>query len=81
MSNEINELGNDILDGADEIALFIFGTTKKRRRVYNLAEAGELLVFRLGSSIHARKSALLDWIQKREAKTVSSGIASSDLNQ
>ena len=71
MTKEINELAGDILDGADQIALFIFGTTKKRRRVYNLVEAGELPTFRLGSSIHARKSALLDWIQKREAETVS----------
>lgn len=49
------ELKDDLLAGVPEIAAFLGFTTRK---VYNLAEMGELPVFKLGGKIHARKSEL-----------------------
>ena len=59
-------LSGDILYGAEEIAIFLYGDKKFRRRVYNLVEAGCLPHFRLGASICSRKSVLLGWIAQQE---------------
>ncbi|HVR55693.1 MAG TPA: DNA-binding protein [Pseudolabrys sp.] len=61
-----DELADDILHGADEIAEFIFGARGSRRKVYYLAECTRLPVFRLGSMLCARKSVLLQWISRQE---------------
>lgn len=58
----------DILRGADQIALFLFGDSGARRRIYDLAEAGVLPVFRLGRIICARRSTLRSWIDHQEAE-------------
>ena len=63
-----NELADDILRGADEIAAFIFGERGSRRKVYYLAECSRLPVFRLGSVLCARKSVLLQWISGQESR-------------
>jgi len=60
------ELADDLLRGADEIAEFIFGTRESRRKVYYLAECCRLPVFRLGSTLCARRSVLLNWIAGQE---------------
>jgi len=57
----------DILQGAAEIARFLFGSVSDRRRVYFLVESGALPHFRLGGTICARKSKLIDWIEEQEA--------------
>jgi hypothetical protein len=59
-------LADDILEGADRIALFLFGDPKQRRRVYWLAEKQSLPVFRLGQSLCARKSTLRQFIERQE---------------
>ncbi|NEV79025.1 DNA-binding protein [Rhodopseudomonas sp. BR0C11] len=59
-------LAGDILSGANEIAEFIYGDRKYRRKVYNLVETNCLPVFRLGANICARRSILLSWIAKQE---------------
>ncbi|MGJ0505760.1 MAG: DNA-binding protein [Methylocystis sp.] len=69
-----NNIAGDVLDGADEIAVFLFGDPKKRRRVYHLIERGELPVFRLGAGIHARKSVLLAFIAEREVRAVTPSV-------
>lgn len=63
-------LGNDLLRGADEIAKFIFGDAKHRRKVYYLTgEATKgLPYFKIGSLICARKSTILHWIAEQEAQ-------------
>ena len=66
------KLADDLLEGAAEIALFVFGndSAKARRRVYHLAamdRSDRLPVFRIGSQIFARKSTLLRSIAEREA--------------
>jgi excisionase family DNA binding protein len=61
-------LGGDMLRGADEIAEYLYGDEKHRRKVYNLIETNRLPHFRLGSSLCARRSVLLDWITAQENK-------------
>jgi hypothetical protein len=63
-----NELADDILRGADEIAAFIFGERGSRRKVYYLAECSRLPVFRLGSMLCARRSVIEGWIAGQESK-------------
>jgi hypothetical protein len=63
-----NELADDMLRGADEIAAFLFGERGSRRKVYYLAECSHLPVFRLGSVLCARKSVLLRWISGQESR-------------
>jgi len=62
-------LAGDILAGANEIAEFLFGDRKHRRKVYNLVETARLPVFRLGANICARRSVLLAWIAEQEGQS------------
>jgi hypothetical protein len=64
--NDNYELSADILCGADQIADFMFGDPKERRRVYHLCEKGGLPVFKLGALIAARRTVLLAWIADQE---------------
>jgi hypothetical protein len=61
-------LADDLLRGADAIAEFVFGSAKHRRKVYYLATEAKLRmpVFRIGSVICARKSTLIEWIERQE---------------
>ncbi len=61
-----NALADDILEGADAIAEFLFGSKESRRKVYYLAECSKLPIFRLGSVLCARKSVLLEFISGQE---------------
>ncbi len=60
-------LADDLLEGAAQIAAFLFGDAKQRRRVYWLAQNQSLPVFRIGQSICARPSTLRRWITEQEA--------------
>lgn len=64
-------LGDDLLRGADEIARFLFGDVKHRRKVYYLTgEATKGMPhFKMGSVICARKSTILNWIAQQERFT------------
>ncbi len=61
-------LADDLLRGADAIALFVFGDVKHRRKVYYYAGEAKVRMptFRMGNVICARKSSLLDWIERQE---------------
>lgn len=63
-------LADDLLRGADEIATFMFGNAKHRRKVYYLTgeAARGLPHFKIGSLICARKSTLLRWIAEQEER-------------
>lgn len=63
-------LSEDLLHGADEIARFLFGTPRARRRIYYLAENSQVPVFKVGHSLWARRSTLVDWISTREAEAL-----------
>ena len=65
-------LADDLLRGADEIAEFVFGDPKGRRKIYYLAECSRIPVFRIGSVLCARRSVLLEWITAQERKVVAS---------
>jgi hypothetical protein len=62
-------LGDDLLHGAEAIAVFVFGNEKHRRKVYHYAGDAKvrLPVFRIGNVICARKSKLIAWIEAQEA--------------
>jgi len=62
-------LGDDLLHGAEAIAVFVFGNEKHRRKVYYYAGDAKvrLPVFRIGNVICARKSKLIEWIEAQEA--------------
>jgi len=60
------DLAHDLCEGAEAIALFMYGTEKARRKVYYQIERGYLPVFRLGQSLCARKSTLRQWIAEQE---------------
>ena len=61
-----HELAEDLLQGASQIAEFIFGDPRERRRVYHLATLGKLPCFRLGGRLCARKSTLNQFIASSE---------------
>jgi hypothetical protein len=60
-----SELRDDLLEGASEIAEFMFGDRTKRRKIYHLLD--RLPVFHLGNTICARKSSLLAFIKEQES--------------
>lgn len=64
-------LADDLLRGADAIAIFIFGNAKARRKVYYYASEAKarMPTFRMGNVICARKSKLLEWIEVLEGDT------------
>jgi hypothetical protein len=60
------DISDDLLNGADEIARFLFGSNASRRKVYYLASRTRIPVFRIGSVLCARRSVLLNWIAGQE---------------
>jgi hypothetical protein len=71
MKDNTESIAEDLLEGADLIAEFLYGDRSKRRKVYHLASdakgKNKLPVFRMGSILHARKSTLISWIKAQEA--------------
>jgi hypothetical protein len=63
-------LADDLLEGADAIAEFLFGSPEFRRKVYYLSECSRLPIFRLGSVLCARKSVLLKFITGQEDRVL-----------
>ena len=61
-------IADDLLRGADAIASFVFGSPKHRRKIYYYATDAKIRmpVFRIGAVICARKSTLIDWIERQE---------------
>ncbi len=59
-------LSDDLLNGAEAIAEFIFGDPRKRRQVYHLAQTGCIPVFKLGATLCARRSTLIAFIENKE---------------
>ena len=72
-------IGDDLLQGAEEIARYLYGDPTERRKVYHLAEASRIPVFRLGATLCARKSTLLAWIERQESRA-SNGFHAADSN-
>jgi hypothetical protein len=66
MVNPLNDdLANDLLEGADEIAAFMGWN---RRRVFYAAERKLIPIFRVGNRLSARKSSLRRRIEDLEQR-------------
>lgn len=65
LSREVAGQESDFLQGANAIALFLFGDSRRTRKVYYLAESGQLPVFKLGG-LCARRSTLRAWLSDHE---------------
>ncbi len=73
-SRKINSgasLSADLMTGAEAIAEFMFGDTSdtSRRRVYHAADKLGLPTFKLGGTLCARRSTILAWIERQEARS------------
>jgi hypothetical protein len=68
MDTTVEKLADDILRGAEQIAAYVYGHPRDRRKVYHLAETSRFPVFRLGSVLCARKSRIKDWIAEQERR-------------
>ncbi|WP_051134123.1 helix-turn-helix domain-containing protein [Methylocystis sp. ATCC 49242] len=75
MNQSPNSIADDLLEGADEISIFLFGEHDDKRRVYHLIARGHLPSFRIGKKIFARKSALLKHLSDLEANGTKGGKA------
>jgi hypothetical protein len=69
----------DLLEGAGQIAAFLFEDPARTRSVYHLAKKEQLPVFRLGATLCARRSRLRAWIEDQE-NAAHSSKAKSDSN-
>ena len=65
---EAATIGDDLLHGAQAIAVFVFGNVRHRRKVYYDASDAKvgMPIFRTGNVICARKSNLIEWIEVQE---------------
>ena len=61
-------LGDDLLEGTDAIARFLFGPDAKSGRARTAIERG-LPVFKIGNRFMARKSKLMAWIAEQQGMT------------
>ena len=68
----------DILKGAAEIALYVFGDVRDRRIVYYLVEHERMPVIRIGRRIFARKSTLDRWLFSKKSGDISSDLANEE---
>ncbi|SRR6266851_7503674 len=65
---EAADLAKDLVIGAFDISTLLYGSPKFRRRVFHLAEKGNLPHFTLGGKLHVRKSTLLASIWAQESR-------------
>lgn len=71
---EQSPLADDLLVGAGRIAQFLFGDARQRRKVYYLVEQRAIPAFRWGGQVCARRSTLLDFIQRCENEAIAGSI-------
>ena len=64
-----NDLGTDLLEGAEAISQYIFGDPKHRRKVYHLASRNRIPTFNMGATLYARRSKILRWIEEQESRS------------
>lgn len=66
MQDEDPPLADDVLEGAAEIAAFLWGPGTPPRKVYRAVELKQLPVFTIGARLHARRSRLMRFIREQE---------------
>jgi hypothetical protein len=67
MAEELT-IADDLLEGADAIARFLWGPHASSKRVYRAIESkrSRLPIFKIGARIYARKSTLKAWVAAQE---------------
>ncbi len=73
MSNDVlpetqDQLADDLLYGAEEIAWHLFKGRKTRNTIYYLARRTNFPSFKIGATICARKSKIEQWIATQEGR-------------
>jgi len=63
-----SEFAKDLLRGAEEIAEYLYGDRRLRRKIYHLSATSNLPIFKLGSVICMRKSVLHKWLEDQEQR-------------
>jgi hypothetical protein len=71
---EPHEPDDDLLQGAAQIAKFLFGPTGTRRQAYHLSQFTRAPLLRRGTRLCARRSVLLDWISAQENRALPLGL-------
>jgi len=71
-----HEFADDLLEGAEAIAKFLYGPNASRRRVYHLSLNSRIPLFRLGSKLCARRSVLLEFCKSQENRALFATAAS-----
>lgn len=66
MATDEERLAEDLLEGAESIAEWMFGDKSRRRRVYHMAEKTNFPAFKIGETLCARKSTIRQWIADQE---------------
>ena len=66
MHNNSPEIADDLLMGAEKIAIFL---GIPRRQIYYLSSTTDLPCFKIGSALCARKSRIVSWIEAQEASS------------
>lgn len=59
-------IADDLLDGADQVAAYIWGRGAHPRRLYRAMQTSRMPVFRLGGRLCARRSSLHAWVRELE---------------
>jgi hypothetical protein len=67
-------LPDDIIVGAEGISIALYGPKEGARetnirRIYHAVAKGDLPTFKLGGRVHARRSTIMAWIEKQEARS------------
>jgi hypothetical protein len=61
---------NDLLEGAEAISAFLYGTPQRAQKIYHMSRTSRLPTFKLGGILCARKSIILEWISEQEHRSV-----------
>jgi hypothetical protein len=67
-------LPDDVIIGAEGISVALYGPEEGTRetnirRIYHAISKGDLPTFKLGGRVHARRSTILAWIERQEARS------------
>jgi hypothetical protein len=61
----VDPIADDLLEGAAEIAVYLFGASAHARRAHTAIKEG-LPHFKIGNRIFARRSAINNWVAVQE---------------
>ena len=62
------KFSDDFLEGARAIACFVYNDPERVRTIYYLYEKCRIPCFKMGATICARKSAIIEWIKTQEER-------------